>query len=340
MKRVDESVMSAESSAHVVKSTREDQRAVEVTVYNSNIGLVKDSRTIDLPEGIGEMQFMDVASSIKPVTVAVKSLGAPSNFMVLEQNYEYDLMSPQRLLDKYVGKKVKIIDENIYQGTEKEIEAELLSTNNGELYKIDNEIHLGCNGRVILPEIPDNLIAKPTLTWLYENEDTKPQELEVSYLTNDITWLADYVMTVSNDDTTAGLNGWVSVDNRTGAEYRDAALKLVAGDINRVPEARNDYDDDMMKKPLMAKVDSGFQEESFFEYHIYDLQRPTTIKNNQTKQISLLGADELKIEKEFVVRGDHYFYQDQYESFPAFIALTLSLSHHNHFLSDHRSSAI
>jgi len=303
-------------SAQIMKSTLEDQRAVEVTVYNSNIGLVKDLRTIDLPKGVGELQFMDVASSIKPVTVVVKSLSAPDDFMVLEQNYEYDLMHADKLLDKYVGKHVKIIDENRFQGTEKEVDAVLLSNNSGQIYRIDNEIHLGCNGRVILPEIPENLIAKPTLTWLYENDSSKSQELEVSYLTNDIKWIADYVMTVSNDDATAGLNGWVSIDNRTGTEYREATLKLVAGDVNRVEETRNDYEYDKMKKPLMAQVGRGFQEESFFEYHIYDLQRPTTIKNNQTKQISLLGADELKIEKEFVVHGDRYFYQGHYEHLP------------------------
>lgn len=302
--------------AGVLTSTIDDQEAVEVTVYNSNIALVKDLRSINLPQGVGELRFMDVASTIQPVTVAVKSLTAPNQFMVLEQNYEYDLMNAQKLMDKYVGKTVKLIEENKFQGTSKEIKAELLSNNNGQIYKINNEIYLGYQGRVVLPEIPENLIAKPTLTWMFQNQHGSTQQIEVSYLANQVNWVADYVMTIDKDDTAADLNGWVTINNRSGAQFKDATLKLVAGDVNRVAAHSR------RKTTLEAAVmedsvgGSGFQEEAFFEYHIYDLQRPTTIKNNQTKQISLLSAAGAGIEKEFMVRGEEYYFQNRYQNIP------------------------
>ncbi len=303
------------SMAQSAKSTLDDQTTVEVTVYNSNLGLIKDTRNINLPKGIGELQFMDVAATIRPVTVSVESLNAPNQFMVLEQNYEYDLMNSQKLLDKYVGKQVKIIDENMYQGTQKEISAELLSNNNGQIYKIGGEIYLGYNGKIVLPEIPENLIANPTLTWMYKNELADAQQLEVSYLADQINWVADYVMMINNDDTSAGLSGWVTLDNKSGTEYRNAKLKLVAGDINRVQD-QNLYLAKAMVMESMADSSRGFQEETFFEYHMYDLQRPTTIKNNQTKQINLLSADGIRVEKEFMVSGQQHYYQSRYPSIP------------------------
>lgn len=302
--------------ADVLKSTIDDQTAVEVTVYNSNVGLVKDLRTVRLPKSVGELQFMDVAASINPVTVAVKSLNAPDQFMILEQNYEYDLMNAQKLMDKYVGQKVKIVQENFYTGESKEVTAELLSNNNGAIYKIDDEIYLGYNGQVVLPQIPENLIAKPTLTWMFQNESTRPHDLEVSYLTHNINWNADYVMTVNQDDTLAGLNGWVTIDNRSGTQYKDAKLKLVAGEVNRVESGRHRRQEVMYDMAAPSMMAEGFQEEAFFEYHIYDLQRPTTIKHNQKKQISLLEAEGVNIDKEYIVRGQQHFYRSSYRDIP------------------------
>jgi len=158
-----------DASVNALKSTVEDQTAVEVTVYNSNLGLVKDTRSIKLLKGVGELRFMDVASRIMPVTVTVKSLNHKSDFSVLEQNYEYDLMNSKKLLDKYVGKKIKIIDWNKFKDRKEKVDALLLSNNQGQIYKIKDEIYLGHPGYKVLPEIPENLISKPTLTWLYEN---------------------------------------------------------------------------------------------------------------------------------------------------------------------------
>ncbi len=283
----------------ISKSTVEDQKEVQVTAYNNNLGLIKDTREINLPLGEGELRFMDVASSIMPVTVHVKSLNFPEDFAVLEQNYEYDLINSDKLLDKYVGKKIKIIDWNEFQDRKDTIEATLLSNNSGQIYKINNEIYLGHPGYKVLPEIPENLIAKPTLTWNYENSSKKPHTLEVSYLTSNISWKADYVVVLNEKDTSADISGWVTLNNNSGATYKNAGLKLVAGEVHRV--------DKRAKRALYAmESESGapsFEEKSFFEYHIYNLQRKTTIKDKQTKQISLLEAVNVETYKEFLVYG-------------------------------------
>jgi hypothetical protein len=294
----------------VSKSTIDDQVGVEVTVYNNNLGLVKDTRNIRLPIGQGELRFMDVASGIMPVTVYAVSLNAPDKFTVLEQNYEYDLIDADKLLDKYVGKQIKLIEWKSFQDRKDIVEAELLSNNKGQIYKIDGEIYLGHPGYRVLPEIPENLIAKPTLTWLFDNQNKSPHKIEVSYLTNNINWKADYVLVLDENDTRAALSGWVSLDNKSGALYKDAKLKLVAGEVAR---AKQDvFDGYALGEIAYSDRAPQFQEKTFFEYHIYDLQRPATIKNNQIKQISLLEAQGIKAEKDFIVYGVKTFYTRQY----------------------------
>ncbi len=286
----------------VVKSTIQDQAAVQLTVYNHNLGLVKDIRSLPLEAGQGELRFMDVAAHILPASVQVNALNPENPFTVLEQNYEYDLMNADKLLDKYVGKTIKIMDWNRYQDRKEVVEAELLSNNQGQVYRIDDEIYLGHPGYKILPKVPDNLISKPTLTWLYSNQTACRQELEVSYLTENISWKADYVLKLAADDSQGKLTGWVTLDNQSGGTYQQAELKLVAGDIHRVqPDNRQR---ERLMKSMQAASAPQFEEESFFEYHLYDLQRKTTVKNRQTKQISLLTADNIALHKEYRVSGN------------------------------------
>ena len=292
---------------NIKETTAEDQSSLKLTVYNDNIALIKDSRSIILEPGIGELRFMDVASSILPETVLTRSLNYPDKIRIIEQNYEYDLINADKLLDKYVGKTIKIVEWNKFQDRKDIIEAVLLSNNNGQIYKIGDEIYLGHPGYKILPEIPENLISKPTLMWLYENLETSAHDIEVSYITNNIGWKADYVVSVNEVDTHANLSGWVTLHNQSGATYKNAGLKLVAGKINRVrlPEAR--LVRAKMASLSMDQAESSFKEKSFSEYHIYDLQRKTTIKDNQTKQISFLEAIGTKIEKEYVVPGNQNY---------------------------------
>ena len=291
----------------------DDQTGVAVTIYNVNLGLVKDQRKISLGKGIGELRFMDVAAQIIPTSVSIRSLVDPKSLQILEQNYEYDLLNPQKLLDKYVGKEVKLYYKNPYTEREEIVTAILLSNNGGPIFKIGDEITFGHPGRIIFPELPDNLISKPTLVLLLENSLSNPQKIEASYLTNGINWRADYVVTLNDKDDRADLSGWVTIDNKSGATYQNAKLKLVAGDVNRMRDEL-EYKDKMFevaaREALVAKPQ--FKQEEFFEYHIYTLQRSATIKDNQTKQISLVTADGIPVKKELLYYGAPSYYRSQY----------------------------
>lgn len=202
-----------------VSTGLEDQTGVAVTIYNVNLGLVKDLRNIKLPKGTGELRFMDVASQIIPTSVHIKSLISPHSLQVLEQNSEYDLLNPQKLLDKYVGKEVKLYYKNIYTEREEIVTATLLSNSGGPIYKIGDEITFNHPGRIIFPKVPENLISKPTLVWLIENNLPSAQKVEASYLTDGINWRADYVVTLNDKDDKADLSGWVTIDNKSGTTY-------------------------------------------------------------------------------------------------------------------------
>jgi hypothetical protein len=298
--------------AEVFSSGLEDQTGMAITVYNVNLGLVKDQRTLKIAKGTGEVRFMDVASQIIPTSVSIKSLIDPTSLQVLEQNYEYDLLNPQKLLDKYVGKEVKLFYKNPYTEREETVAALLLSNNGGPIFRIDDEITFGHPGRLIFPGVPENLISKPTLVWLLQNSLSSAQDIEASYLTNGINWRADYVVTLNDADDMADLSGWVTIDNKSGTTYRNAKLKLVAGDVNRVKD-EFEYKDKMLRTAEMAaKAAPQFQEEEFFEYHIYTLERAATIKENQTKQIGLVNADTIPVRKELVYHGAAFYYYNRY----------------------------
>ncbi len=303
-------------SAAPLTSTHADQTQVSLTVYNSNLGLVKDVREIELAEGLTHLQFMDVAARIMPTTVLIRSQTDPETFQVLEQNYEYDLLSPETLLEKYVGKEVRLLDKNYFTGKDELVTATLLATNDSPIYQVGDEISIGLPGRVILPQLPVNLIAQPTLVWLLQAQAASTHTIEASYLTNDMTWQADYVLALNSDDSLADLSGWVSIENQSGTTYRNATLKLVAGDVNRVePEV---FRERLMAATAMASAssESQFQEESFFEYHLYTLDRQTTVQNNQTKQMALLSAADIPITKRLVLRGQPHYVRTSFDTPP------------------------
>jgi hypothetical protein len=287
--------------------TREDQKDVMVTIYNGNLGLVKDTREIHLEGGLREVPFADVASQIDPTTVHLKSLTDPG-LRIVEQNYEYDLLTTAKLMEKYVGKKVRLHQPNgTYQ------EATLLSTN-GPVYDINGQIHMGHLGQVVLPALPESLVSRPTLVWLLDNPRAGLQRVEASYLTGGITWRADYVMVVDAADARADLNGWVTIDNKSGATYANAALKLVAGDVNRAKD-RGDVRMALGRAAAAAPTEAAsrsFREETFFEYHLYSLDGRTTVKDNQTKQLALMAAGDVPIDKHFVYHGAADYYRTAY----------------------------
>lgn len=320
-------VMSAGADAAVEKKTEskggvstgiEDQTGIEVTIYNSNLALVKDLRKITLLPGPGELRFMDVAAHINPASLHIKSLTDPDSLKVIEQNYEYDLLNPQKLLDKYIGRDVNLYQKNPYTEREEIVTARVLSNNDGPIFKIGDEITFGHPGRIIFPGVPEDLLSKPTLVWLIENSLPSSHNIEASYLTGGIGWKADYVLTLDQRDDKADLSGWVTINNSSGATYREARLKLVAGDVNRVKE-RDEFDYKPSSNAFAAEALQSrlamFKEDSFSEYHIYTLQRTATLKDKQAKQISLINAGNLAIKKEFIAEGRSDYYSGPYAEF-------------------------
>jgi len=295
-----------------VTSTGQDQKELAVTVYNSNVALVRDVRRVHLPDGTVDLRYMDIAAQVNPATVHIVSLTAPKELNVLEQDYEYDLLSPQKLLQKYVGKEltlVRVVQEN-NSTKEVPVQAVLLADNDGPVWKVGNEIITGMGAdRYAFPDVPENLYSKPTLVWLLDNRHAGEQTVEASYLTNQVNWSADYVLTVHSDQKSADLNGWVTVVNQSGTSFRNAQLQLVAGELNRVAPARAIMQYSMAAKAMAAPAPQ-FEQEAISEYHLYTLQRPTNIQENETKQISLLAAAGATIEKVFEVDGQSYYYQN------------------------------
>jgi len=301
------SLVSGAEAAQVAVG-RDAQRDVMVTIYNGNLGLVKDVRETRLPTGLHETEFADVAAQIDPTTVHLKSLTDPTGLRILEQNYEYDLLSSAKLMEKYVGRMVRLYNTD---GTY--LEAKLLSTA-GPVFEINGQIHLGHNGRLVLPSLPENLVSKPTLVWLLRNALAGAQRIEASYLTGGITWKADYVMVLDPTDTKADLTGWVTIDNRSGATYGNAALKLVAGDVNRAPEGRRNQRALEMAAKAASMQDAAreFTSEGFFEYHLYTLDGRTTLKDNQTKQLALMSATDVPVLKQLIYYGAQDYYRTAY----------------------------
>jgi hypothetical protein len=291
----------------------EDQKSVAVTIYNENLALIKDHRTINLDMGFNLLAFRGVSAKMRPETSLLRSLNNVKGFNILEQNFDFDLLTPQKLLEKFVGKKVNIATINPVTGEEIIEEATVLSTNQGVVVKIADRIETNPRGRYIFDKVPENLRDQPTLVLQLNSETSKPQDVELSYLSSGLSWKADYVAELSADDTKLDLMGWVTLNNKSGTSYNNAKLQLVAGDVNVV---KNEFRHRLENRPMAAMksvvAEDSMSEESLFEYHLYSLNRLTTLSNNQTKQVSLLTAAQVPVNKEFLLQGNTYYYQSSY----------------------------
>ena len=312
-KKPPESAYSDKGPVTERRSDAESREKVAITVYNQNFGLVREIRNVPLGKGRVELEFRDVSAHIQPETVHIRALDDADSLSVLEQNYRYDLLSPQKLLEKHVGKKIKVYRWNEKTGRDEEFEAEVLAAEKGTVLKIGNEITYNFPGRFAFPEVPENLISKPTLVWLLASGVPR-QRVEVSYLSKNLNWRSDYVIVVNKDDTKGDLTGWVSLTNNSGTTYKQAQLKLVAGDVQRVTrgmleeaEGSGDYDDSGVEKDKKQ-----FSEEGFFEYHLYTLSRPTDLLDKEKKQVTLLEARNIGIKKKLIYFGRQYWYRGRH----------------------------
>jgi hypothetical protein len=304
---------SSSSAVQDQTTSLSDQTDLAVTVYNSNIALIRDVRQLQLPNGNFRLKFMDIAATVNPATVHFRSINEPEKVGVIEQNYEYDLLDPNKLLNKYVGKEVTLVRSYMDNGTTKheEVKATLLANNNGPVWKIGNDIVTGAYAETYrFPEVPANLYDRPTLLMTLENSGSRKQTIEASYLANNLSWNADYVLTVARDDKAADLDGWVTLVNNSGTAFHNTKLQLVAGDLNRIPVGGAADRVQMFAKAQVAAAAPPFQQESFSEYHLYSLGRRTSVEDKETKQISLLEGSGVAVNKLYVVNGQTYYYRN------------------------------
>ncbi|MFZ5484393.1 MAG: DUF4139 domain-containing protein [Pseudomonadota bacterium] len=288
------------------RSTEKEQTGLAVTIYNGDLALVKDARKVELGQGENVLAWRNVSARMQPETALLRSLDGRS-LVLLEQNFDFDLLTPEKLLEKFVGQEVRVIKTHPTTGAETFETARVLSANSGVVLQFPDRIETGVPGRLAFDSVPGTLRDQPTLSMRLAVDRAGSQGLELSYLTGGLSWKADYVAELSDAEDRLDLNGWVTLTNTSGAAYRDARLQLVAGEVNRVrPEQRPAM---MFREAVpMAAAAPKMEEESLLDYHLYTLDRPTSILENQTKQVALLSAQGVVAGKEYVLQGANYYY--------------------------------
>ncbi len=281
-----------------------------LTVYNNDLALVRETRTLRIDKGVSEVTLTDVAARIDATSVRIKSLTDPST-RVLEQNFRYDGLLLERMLVNYLDKSVRLIDRAGAEHTGTLIAIGRTTTptlqrpheaGSNDLILIENDRIVQIEGgprQMLQPAIDESLVLVPTLAWLVQGETAGEHQLELSYLTGGMSWTADYTLVTGEENNLADLAGWVTLNNRAGADFRDASLKLVAGEVNRVqpPQPRRGRS---MKAARVELLADAFEERGLFEYHLYDLQRKTDILDNEQKQIELLSAKGVEVQRNYV----------------------------------------
>lgn len=296
------------------RSTLDDQQSVAVTIYNGDLALVKDTRKVKIKIGLNALALRDVSAQIRPETALLRSINSPGSLTLLEQNFDFDLLTPEKLLEKYVSKTVSLVKTNPANGVETTEQATVLSANNGVVLRVGNRIETGVPlGRIVYDNVPANLRDRPTLVTQINNKGATDQTVELSYLTGGLGWKADYVAELNAKEDMLDLSGWVTLANTSGASYKNANLQLAAGDVNRVQPQASPMSMRKNMDMMAASVESApMREEGLLEYHLYTLDRPTTIAENQTKQVALLSASGIPVHKDLVLQGAEYYYQSQY----------------------------
>lgn len=299
-----------EPTVAIGQDTQED---VGLTVYNGGLALVRDVRRIQLPSGTVHLRFEDIAATVNPATVHLRSMSQPGRLPVLEQNYEYDLLDPQKLLSKYVGREVTLVRTTMEGGSSKttEVKATLLALNNGPVWRVGNEIVTGIGAdHYRFPALPDSLYSRPTLVWALENQGDASHRVEAAYLAGNIGWTADYVLTLDAAGKAADLDGWVTMNNQSGTAFTNAKLQLVAGDLHRAPTSAAKANFAMVASRA-AEARDEMSEQAFSEYHLYTLGRRTTIANAETKQLALLRGTDVPVGRRYVVNGQQWIYRNR-----------------------------
>ena len=291
-----------------VTSGAADREAVAVTVYNDDLALVKERRKVDLPAGLTRLSLREVAAQMRPESALLRAAsGQP--VQLLEQNFDFDLLTPQKLLEKYVGREVTVIRPHPTNDSERRERATVLAAGQGTVLRFADRIETGVPGRLAFDSVPANLRERPTLSILLEAAGGR-QAVELSYLTGGLSWKADYVANLSTDGKGLDLNGWVTLTNRSGAGFDNSTLQLVAGTVNRV-RSQAGMLGDAVPMAAMARKAAAPQQEALMDYHLYSFERPTSIADNQTKQLALLSASAVPVRREYLLAGNDWYYRER-----------------------------
>ena len=298
----------AEGAREVVSGAAE-REATAITVYNDNLALVKERRKLNLPAGLVRLSLREVSGQLRPETALLRAVSG-SPIALVEQNFDFDLLTPAKLLEKYVGHEVTVLSPHPTTGEERREKATVLAANSGTVLRFADRIETGVPGRIVFDGVPANLRDRPTLSVLLEGAGGS-QSLELSYLTGGISWKADYVANLYADGGRMDLSGWVTLTNRSGAAYSDATLQLVAGTVNRVrPQPQYGGYARPAAAPMAKRAEVA--QEALMDYHLYSFERPTSIADNQTKQLALLSAGAIPVRREYLLAGNEFYYRERY----------------------------
>jgi hypothetical protein len=287
------------AAADEISVGTDQQTGIAVTIYNHDLALIRDNRKVDLKAGENDIAFVDVSAAIRPETALLTATGG--GLTVTEQNFDFDLLTPQKLLEKSVGSTIRVFRTNPTTGADTSEDAKVLSVaNDMAVLQIGDRIETAVPGRLVFSSVPANLRARPTLVTKAISEKAGPTDVALSYLSRGLSWQADYVASLSADEKTIDLNGWVTLTNSSGVTYKNAKLQLVAGNVNQVQQQ---FRTDVMPSPTMAMAAAApkMVEQQAFEYHLYKLDTPTTIQENQTKQVALLAAAGIPVTKQYLI---------------------------------------
>ncbi len=295
------SILALSTSFGVAQSKSAERTSVDLTIYNQNLSLIREERTMKLPKGTSRVVVPDIPETIDGTSVHFLSVTAPDAVKVLEQNYQYDLVNQNKLLEKYIGRQVEFV--RLDESTKKEftVEGKILSIN-PLVAEVKEKIEISPAGRLVLPSLPEGLILRPQLEWLVSNSKEGEHKTEISYLAGQLSWNCNYVVLLNKEDTKLDLTGWVTLTNNSGTTFKDAGLKLVAGDVNIVQE-QFQYE---ARGVMAMKADAAepqFKQTDLFEYKLYSLQRRTDLKDNETKQIELTSGKNVASKKVFIYDG-------------------------------------
>lgn len=284
-----------------------NRASVDLTVYNQNLSLIREGRSVTLGAGINTVFVPDIPATIDGTSLHFRSLLDPTGVRILEQNYQYDLVSQAKLLERYIGKEIEFVRLNEETKREYTVKGKLLAAGfggrAGVVAEIDGKVEMDPAGRMVLPSLPDGLILKPRLRWMVENAKAGKHDIELSYLAGGLSWSADYVALLSKNDDKLDLTGWVTLTNNSGTSFPNAGLKLVAGDVNVVRDGMELNGRMMAKSVMVDAAAEQFQQTELFEYKMYTLQRKTDLNANETKQIELVSGRDVASKKMFIYDG-------------------------------------